>query len=65
MRIVHTSGHSSKNVKHIFKTSSYIQKMSPTPINALKITIHNTKHTKNILPKIQSFRKFHAFQNII
>ena len=33
--------------KNIFKIYSYIQKMSTNPINALKITIDNTKHTQN------------------
>ena len=45
--IVHTSGHFSTNGKSIFKICSYIQKMTPIPINALKITIPNTKHTIN------------------
>ena len=32
--------------KNVFKIFSYIQKMTTEPINALKITIYNTKHTK-------------------
>ena len=46
MKIVHTFGHLQKTQK-IFKMSSYIQKMTPNPINALKITSYNTKHTNN------------------
>ena len=42
---VHTSGHFQKN-KNIFKICSYIQKTSPSPISAFKITIYNTKYTK-------------------
>ena len=33
-KIGHTSGHFSKNVKNIFQICSYIQKMTPNPINA-------------------------------
>ena len=33
--------------KYIFKISSYIQKNTQHPINALKTTIYNTKHTQN------------------
>ena len=33
--------------KNIFRICSYIQKMTPNPINTLKITIYNTKHTKH------------------
>ena len=54
-----------KMYKHIFKVSSYIQKMTPNPINALKITIHNTKHTtkyKNTCPEIQKKQK-NLFEN--
>ena len=40
-------GDVSKNMKNIFKIFSYIQKTTTNPINALKITIHSTKHTKN------------------
>ena len=40
---VHTSRHFSKNVQKNFKICSYIQKMTPDPINALKITIYNTE----------------------
>ena len=36
-----------KMCKSIFKICSYIQKMTPNPINAFKITIYNTKHTNN------------------
>ena len=43
-----------KVYKHIFKQSSYIQKNSLNPINAVKITIYNTKFTPNtnIIAKI-------------
>ena len=33
--------------KHIFKISSYTQKMTPNPIHAIKTTFHHTKHTNN------------------
>ena len=36
-----------KMFKNIFKKSSYIEKTTPNPINALKITTVNTKHTNN------------------
>ena len=49
--IVHTSGNFSKRIKNmlknIFNISSYIQKNTKNPINALKITIYNTNHTYN------------------
>ena len=47
--IVHTSGtFLQKTFKSIFKISSYIQKNTQNPINALRITVFNTKHTKHI-----------------
>ena len=45
--------------KHISKICSYIQKTTPNPINALKITIYNTKHTSNT--KIY-FKKYNCFE---
>ena len=36
-----------KMFKNLFKISSYIEKMTTNPINALKITIYNTKRTQN------------------
>ena len=46
--IVYTSGTCFQNMlKTIFKISSYIQKMTQNLINALKITIYDTKHTHN------------------
>ena len=45
-KIVHTSETFFENVKN-FKISSYIQKNTTNPINAFKITNHNTKHTNN------------------
>ena len=36
-----------KKLKNIFKICSYIQKITPNPINALEITNYNTTHTKN------------------
>ena len=33
--------------KKIFKICSYIQKRTPNPINAVRITIYSTKHTKD------------------
>jgi hypothetical protein len=36
-----------KSPQNIFKISSYIQKTTTDPIDALKITIYITKHTKN------------------
>ena len=48
MKTVHTSGTLlEKMYKNISKISSYIQKMTPNPINALKMTTYNTKHTQN------------------
>ena len=36
-----------------------VQKKTPNPINALKITIYNTKHTNNTTPHLnnQHFQK--------
>ena len=49
-KIIHTSGtffkKSQKNSKHIFKICSYIQKNTPNPINAFKITVYNTNTPK-------------------
>ena len=46
-------------LKNIFEICSYIQKMIANPINALKITICNTKNTNNdkIHLKIQKIEK--------
>ena len=56
--IVHTPGtFFPQNVNNIFKICSYIQKTIQNPINAFKITIHNTKHTKNTFTQIQHLRK--------
>ena len=32
----------------MFKICSYVQKMTPNPINSLEITIYKTPHTKNV-----------------
>ena len=72
MKVVHTSGTFSKNIKNIFKTSSYIQKTTTNPINTLKISIHNTKHIQNTqihLNKSNCFKNksniFETLQTII
>ena len=57
-------GHVFKNVKHIFKICSYIQKSTQNPINALEITIHNTKHTKNTKVHFQKSNIFERFENL-
>ena len=45
--IVHTSEDIFQKNSFFFEISSYIQKTTPNTINALAITIYNTKHTKN------------------
>ena len=50
-KIVHTSGTFSKNVKNIFKISSYVQKTTTDPINELKITIYTPKKAHQKLKK--------------
>ena len=48
------------NVENSFEISSYIQKTTPNPINTLKITIYNTKHTINT--QIHFQHKFQIFK---
>ena len=55
-----------KTFKNIFKISSYIQKTTPNPINAFKITTYNTKHTFNskiYFQKISKHRKHKQAEN--
>ena len=47
-----------QNTQHIFKICSYIQKLTPNPINALRITIYNTKHTNNTKIHFQQSQHF-------
>ena len=47
-----------KMYKNIFKTCSYMQRMTPNPINALKIKIYNTKHTQNTKMYFQNRKNF-------
>ena len=50
-----------KRSNNIFKTSSYMQKMTSNPIITLEITFYNTKHTNNT--KI-NFRTSPQIENI-
>ena len=56
-----------KMSKHIFKICSYIQKMTTNPINALIITIYNTKLMKihKYIKQNHVFEKFYIYYSVI
>ena len=46
-----------RKMQNNFKICSYIQKMTPNPINTLEITIYNTKHATNTQIHLQTSKK--------
>ena len=67
-KIVHTPGMFfflfQKIFKNTFKISSYIQKMTQDPINALKITIYNTKHTTDSKLHFKNSKMFETIEQM-
>ena len=56
--------HFLKIMKNIFTISSYIQKTTPDPMHALKITIYNTQHTNNTNIHLQTNPTFSKVSKI-
>ena len=52
-------------LKTIFKISSHIQKMTQNPINSVKITTYNTKHTQNAKIHLKTSNFFERIKKTI